>query len=93
MVDVFGSILRDLSESALPIFYEIERDDGLLEQRNASVYFTKPSQWSFNELEILKHVISPVIDLGAGGGRHSYYLQTNGHQVKAIDLSAGAIEV
>lgn len=34
-----------------------------------------------------------VLDVGCGSGNHSLYLQEKGHDVKAIDISKGAIEV
>ena len=34
-----------------------------------------------------------VLDVGCGAGSHTLYLQTKGFQVKAIDLSKGAIKV
>ncbi|WP_136481812.1 class I SAM-dependent methyltransferase [Cognatitamlana onchidii] len=34
-----------------------------------------------------------ILDVGCGSGSHSLYLQNNGFEVKAIDISEGAIEV
>ncbi|ALJ04659.1 methyltransferase [Pseudalgibacter alginicilyticus] len=34
-----------------------------------------------------------ILDVGCGAGSHSLYLQQKGFQVKAIDISKGAIEV
>lgn len=45
------------------------------------------------EREALKLVKGSILDVGAGAGSHSLYLQNNGLSVKAIDSSKGAIEV
>jgi len=34
-----------------------------------------------------------VLDVGCGAGSHSLYLQNKGFEIKAIDISKGAIEV
>lgn len=34
-----------------------------------------------------------VLDVGCGAGSHSLYLEKNGHNVKAIDISPGAVQV
>lgn len=45
------------------------------------------------EQKALKLVKGKVLDVGCGAGSHSLYLQEKGLQVKAIDISKGAIEV
>lgn len=45
------------------------------------------------EQKALKLVKGSVLDVGCGSGSHSLYLQEKGVSVKAIDISAGAIEV
>ena len=41
-------------------------------------------------LSLCKH---SVLDVGCGSGSHSLYLQKKGYNIKAIDISPGAIEV
>ena len=45
------------------------------------------------EQKALKLAKGSVLDVGCGAGSHSLYLQEKGLQVKAIDISKGAIEV
>lgn len=45
------------------------------------------------EQKALKLAKGKVLDVGCGSGSHSLYLQNKGLNVKAIDISKGAIEV
>ena len=45
------------------------------------------------EQKALKLAKGSILDVGCGSGSHSLYLQNKGFQVKAIDISKGAIEV
>lgn len=45
------------------------------------------------EQKALKMTKGYVLDVGCGSGSHSLYLQEKGFNVKAIDLSEGAVEV
>ena len=45
------------------------------------------------EQKALKSCIGSVLDVGCGSGSHSLYLQEKGFNIKAIDISKGAIEV
>ncbi|ULC58990.1 class I SAM-dependent methyltransferase [Flaviramulus sp. BrNp1-15] len=45
------------------------------------------------EQKALQLAKGSILDVGCGSGSHSLFLQENGSQVKAIDISKGAIEV
>jgi len=57
-------------------------------------FFRGFEQWEWWDRELVPLVRSgPVLDLGAGAGRASLYLQQRGLHVTAIDASPGAVEV
>jgi SAM-dependent methyltransferase len=45
------------------------------------------------EQKALKSCIGSVLDVGCGSGSHSLYLQEKGFNIKAIDISKGAVKV
>jgi SAM-dependent methyltransferase len=93
--DAYGAELlaqyRDLSR---PVAEIVEREDGFI---SASFwpqrYFSDYSEWSKRERQELRLVRGRVLDVGSGAGRFALYLQKRGHEVTAIDNSAGAVEV
>lgn len=89
--DAFGEALLDAVAGGRGVHF-LERDDGLVEAMNASLYFSEPSSWPGPELAALKSVSGRVLDIGAGAGRHSLLVQHRGHEALALDVSPGAIE-
>lgn len=55
------------------------------------VLFRKEEEMPELELRALDLCRGHVLDIGAGAGVHSLALQDRGHQVSAIDVSAGAV--
>ncbi len=92
MTDTFGNGLRNYLNGDLTPF-TIRRDDGFVDKHDVGVYFADYSEWQDFEKETLKHAQGRVLDIGAGAGRHTLYLQKKGFEVHAIDISPGAIEV
>jgi SAM-dependent methyltransferase len=73
----------------------VEREDGFI---SASVfgpdaYFAPFRKWPAHERRGMRFVRGRVLDAGAGAGRVSLHLQERGHDVVAIDVSPGAVEV
>ncbi len=71
----------------------IERDDGYIESYGGHYLFAPYAKWDANERKAIRLARGRVLDVGAGGGRVSLYLQAKGLDVLAIDISPLAIDV
>jgi SAM-dependent methyltransferase len=71
----------------------LERDDGWFDIMDTAVYFNEPDDWPVGESAVLEHVHGRVLDIGAGAGRYALALQQLGHDVVALDVSPGAVDV
>ena len=91
--DAFGDALLDALAGGRGE-HVVERDDGrILALLSADVYLGGADSWASIEAHALDRVLGRVLDIGAGGGRFSLEAQARGHDVTAIDDSAGAVEV
>jgi SAM-dependent methyltransferase len=92
--DGYGSILLAHLEGTARAKEIVERDDGFIEVTNGpEVYFEPFRRWPAHQRRALRFVRGRVLDVGAGAGRVSLELQARGHEVVAIDISPGAVEV
>jgi SAM-dependent methyltransferase len=72
----------------------LEREDGLKIYRyDISAYFNRFKYWPEIEKQAIQHARGKVLDIGAGPGRVSLYLQESGYDVTSIDNSPLAIKV
>ena len=93
--------MKDLFGQALLDYYHGYNDGDIITSTNISSEDTLPLEYLFRNYEgmpkiekvALKAAKGHVLDVGAGAGSHSLYLQGQGISVKAIDVSPGAIEV
>ena len=75
-------------------FEVIERDDGFVDfSSGAPAYFAEYKDWPEIQKQAIKYAHGKVLDVGAGAGRVSLYLQKKKFDVVAIDNSPLAIKV
>lgn len=93
MKDIFGKALLD--------YYNGNYTENIITSTNISEEDEMPLDYLFRdykdmsklEQKALQLSKGRVLDVGCGAGIHSLYLQNKGFDVKAIDISKGAIEV
>lgn len=91
--DALGAaLLAHLDEGADAGVHVVERDDGYVDADGADLYFTEIGEWFQVEETVPDRVVGRVLDIGAGGGRFALELQSRGHDVVALDVSAGCLE-
>jgi len=75
--------------------YEIvERDDGFIDlSGGVPAYFAEFKDWPKIQKQAIKFAKGKILDVGAGAGRVSLYLQKHGFDVTAIDNSPLVIKV
>ncbi len=93
MNDIFGKALLD--------YYNGNYTENIITSTNISEDDEMPLEFLFRdynsmgklEQKALQLAKGRVLDVGCGAGIHSLYLQSEGFDVKAIDVSKGAVEV
>jgi len=88
----YGMSLLDYHEGYISAAVEIVRDDGLVTPLPASIFFRSAQEYEI-ERTALELARGCVLDVGAGTGLHSMFLQEKGLKVCAIDISPEAIQV
>jgi SAM-dependent methyltransferase len=93
--------LKDLFGNALLDYQNGQYTEDLITSTNISEEDELPLSYLFRdfknmpklEKKALQLAKGSILDVGCGAGNHSLYLQKKGFDVKAIDISKGAIEV
>jgi SAM-dependent methyltransferase len=76
-----------------PSIHQTERDDGYINESDASRYFSSYEEWPEYERVAILEARGKVLDGGLGAGRHSLWLQDKGYEVTGFDLSPLAVKV
>jgi len=71
----------------------VERDDGRMDCAPSDSYFQEYRDWPKHQKRAIRFAKGRVLDIGAGAGRVSLYLQKRGFKATAIDSSPLAIQV
>jgi SAM-dependent methyltransferase len=91
--DAYGQLIVAYLEGK-PSYEIVERDDGSIgPSGGAPTYFAEYKNWPEWQKRAIKFAKGRVLDVGAGAGRVSLYLQEHGCKVTAIDNSPLAIQV
>jgi SAM-dependent methyltransferase len=89
----FGLALLDFWRGHKSATFTMIRDDGFQEEVALSTFFRGTDEFPGLEQMALDRCRGFVLDVGAGSGRHSLALQSKGHSVCSIDVSADAVRV
>jgi SAM-dependent methyltransferase len=91
--DAFGRMLLEALEGRAVVEI-VERDDGFIDaSASPRLYLSPFRRWPAHHRRAMRLVRGRVLDVGAGAGRVALHLQARGHDVVAIDVSPGAVEV
>lgn len=92
--DAFGHLLSDYQNGEKNVEI-VEREDGFIDTSRLGplAYFAEYPEWGEHQKLAIAHATGHVLDIGCGAGRHSLYLQQQGHDVLATDISPVAIQL
>ena len=93
IADPLGKAMLDyqLGEFQPPLL--INNYYGPPEEMQVTTYFRKPDEFSDLEQYALSLCKGEILDIGAGAGVHSLYLQNNGKNVTALEISSLSCKV
>ncbi|MBA3900370.1 MAG: class I SAM-dependent methyltransferase [Bacteroidetes bacterium] len=90
--DVFGQALKDYYKNKATALF-IETSYGEIEEMPLDVFYRKPAEFPPIEHIALKLCKGKILDIGAGAGTHSVYLQSKNKDVTALEISSAAVEI
>lgn len=92
MKDLFGKAILDYQTKNNPKNLLTETSISEPDEMNVAYLFRNYNQMPKIEQKALQETKGKTLDVGCGAGSHSLYLQNNGIDVTAIDISKNAIE-
>ena len=93
VADPLGKAMLDYQEGKFQPPLLINNYYGPPEEMAVSTYFRKPEEFSDLEQYALSLCKGEILDIGAGAGVHSLYLQENGKKITALEMSNHSCEV
>ncbi len=91
--DIFGAAISDYYEDNYTEDITVSAPDFDDDTIPVPYLFRDYSEMPLIEQKALQMAHGTVLDIGCGAGSHSLYLQEQGHDVTAIDISQGAIKI
>ncbi|HOI26149.1 MAG TPA: methyltransferase domain-containing protein [Paludibacteraceae bacterium] len=91
--DVYGDGLRAYQNGKKNAKFIVESDLAETDRWPIFTFFRSYEEMPEVEQKALQHVEGKTLDVGAGAGSHSIWLQSKQIDVTAIDVSPGAVEV
>ncbi|MFQ5489615.1 MAG: class I SAM-dependent methyltransferase [Phycisphaerae bacterium] len=92
-MEPFGQALLAHFQGDAAAEFIIHRDDGQETALPASIFFRDASEFTPIDRAAMDRCAGHVLDVGAGSGLHSLFLQQKGLSVTAIDISPQAVNV
>ena len=91
--DAYGHLLLDYHNGRENVEI-VEREDGFIDTSRLGPlnYFAEYEDWAEHQKRAIGYATGRVLDIGCGAGRHSLYLQAQGHDVLGTDISPLAIQ-
>ncbi len=89
MRDIFGKALSDLYTHSFVPPLLLHNEYSTAEQIPVERYFIEEEEYSELEFFALQQVHGKILDVGSATGRHAKFLQDNGFDVSAMDISKG----
>lgn len=92
MNDLFGQAILDFQTNNSPEDLQTETSISEADEMPVAYLFRAFDQMPLLEQTALELAKGKTLDVGCGAGSHSLYLQNKEYDVKAIDISANAIQ-
>ena len=92
MYDLFGKAILDYQTNNSPENLTTETSISEADEMPVEYLFRSFSEMPLIEQTALELAKGKILDVGCGAGSHSLYLQNKEYEVKAIDISANAIQ-
>lgn len=90
--DPIGQAIMDYMKGIRDEIINVKTDIAEDEQLSVSYFFRTFDQMPIQEQEALRRCSGKILDVGAGAGVHSLWLQDHGFEVDAIDISPFSCE-
>lgn len=91
--DPLGRMMLDYFNGQKQVYVEVESTTLDMWKMDGEVMFRTITTMSHLEKKALSLCRGKILDIGAGSGCHTLYLQKKGHLVDSLDISPGCVEV